>query len=79
MLNSYEAIYDNGILRWLGEKPEGNRLYVVVTVVKTKDAPETIDDEALGLDLDSEAVEQLQLARLDREKGNYDAYIKSEK
>jgi hypothetical protein len=75
MLNSYEAIYDNGILQWLGDKPEGNRLYVVVTVVEMKNVSDRIDDETLGLDLDSEAVEQLHKARLDREKGNYDAYI----
>jgi len=75
MLKSYEAIYDNGILNWVSDKPEGNRLVVLVTIIETKDVSDKIDDEALGLDLDPEAVEQLQLARLDREKGNYDAYI----
>jgi hypothetical protein len=31
--------------------------------------------EILGLDLDSEALEDLRLAREDRETGNHEAYI----
>ena len=30
MLKSYEAIYDNGHLDWLGEKPSANKIKVIV-------------------------------------------------
>jgi len=32
MLKSYEAIYDNDHLNWLGEKPSANRIKVIVIV-----------------------------------------------
>ena len=34
-----------------------------------------IIEELLGLDLDAEAIDDLETARQDREKGNVDAYI----
>lgn len=32
MLKSYEAIYDNGQLNWLGEKPVINKTRVIVVI-----------------------------------------------
>jgi hypothetical protein len=34
MLRNYEAFYDNGILEWIGDKPQGNRFFVIVTVIE---------------------------------------------
>ncbi len=33
MLKSYEAIYENGQVQWLGEKPEINHARLIVTVL----------------------------------------------
>ncbi len=33
MLQSYEAIYDHGIMKWLGEKPADIEAHVIVTVL----------------------------------------------
>lgn len=33
MLQSYEAIYDHGIIKWLGEKPADIQARVIVTVL----------------------------------------------
>lgn len=34
MLHSYEAIYDHGIMKWLGEKPADIEARVIVTVLQ---------------------------------------------
>ena len=34
MLKSYEAIYENGQVKWLGEKPEFNHARLIVTVLE---------------------------------------------
>ena len=33
MLKSYEAIYENGQVQWLGERPEVNHARLIVTVL----------------------------------------------
>jgi hypothetical protein len=34
MLKSYEAIYENGQVQWLGERPEINHTHLIVTVLE---------------------------------------------
>ena len=34
MLNSYEAIYDNGQLKWLNDQPDVTHSRVIVTIVE---------------------------------------------
>jgi|GEM_PF-748138 len=34
MFDTYEAVYQHGMLQWLDEKPKGNCLHVMVTVLK---------------------------------------------
>ncbi len=34
MLKSYEAVYDHGELKWVGDQPPDGRLKVIVTVVE---------------------------------------------
>lgn len=34
MLKSYEAIYENGQIQWLGERPEVNHARLIVTVLE---------------------------------------------
>ncbi len=34
MLQSYEAIYDNGTLKWVKDSPQHDKLKVIVTVVE---------------------------------------------
>lgn len=38
MLNSYEAVYENGQLKWLADKPSISSARVIVTIVE-----ETVD------------------------------------
>ena len=33
MLKSYEAIYDHGKMKWLGDKPKVEQAHVIVTVL----------------------------------------------
>ena len=33
MLQSYEAIYEHGAIKWLGEKPSVNQAHVIVTIL----------------------------------------------
>ncbi len=33
MLKSYEAIYDHGKMKWLGDKPKDKHAHVIVTVL----------------------------------------------
>ncbi len=49
MLKSYEAIYENGQLKWLAEQPEVAEARVIVTIlpetapiVKRRSAPDSI-------------------------------------
>lgn len=34
MLKSYEAVYEDGTLRWVREQPAGKRMKVIVTVLE---------------------------------------------
>lgn len=34
MLKSYEAVYEEGTLRWIGEQPAAKRMKVIVTVLE---------------------------------------------
>ena len=34
MLKSYEAIYENGQVKWLGEQPEINSARIIITVLE---------------------------------------------
>ena len=34
MLKSYEAVYEDGTLRWVREQPEAKRMRVIVTVLE---------------------------------------------
>ena len=57
-----------------------NKKYVVDEQGKLKEVIIPVDDfrkieELLGWDLDDEAVQQLREAKMDREKGNIDAYV----
>lgn len=36
MLNSYEAIYHDGMLQWIAGVPDGDNLRVIVTVLERK-------------------------------------------
>jgi hypothetical protein len=44
MLKSYEAIYEDGRLKWLGDRPAAKRLKVIVTVLEEES---DIDDAAM--------------------------------
>lgn len=46
MLSSYEAIYDHGLLTWLGETPGPVRARVIVTLMREPAAEETTDSQA---------------------------------
>ena len=37
MLQSYEAIYDHGAMKWLGDKPPIKHAYVIVTILAEND------------------------------------------
>ena len=37
MLQSYEAIYEHGAMRWLGDKPPIKQAHVIVTILPEKD------------------------------------------
>ena len=57
-----------------------NKKYIVDEHGKPKEVIIPVDDfrkieELLGWDLDDEAVQQLREAKMDREKGNIDAYV----
>ena len=57
-----------------------NKKYIVDEQGNPKEVIIPIDDfrkieELLGLDLDDETVQQLRKAKMDREKGNKEAYI----
>ncbi|MEB3884714.1 hypothetical protein [Lyngbya sp. CCY1209] len=39
MLKSYEAIYENGQVKWLGEKPEVESARIIVTVLEETQLP----------------------------------------
>jgi hypothetical protein len=39
MLKSYEAIYENGQVKWLGEKPSVESARLIVTVLEESAAP----------------------------------------
>jgi hypothetical protein len=38
MLQSYEAIYEHGDIKWLGDKPPLRHAYVIVTILAEKGA-----------------------------------------
>ncbi len=37
MLRSYEAYYENGRFRWIGDKPDAERAKVIVTLLSEQD------------------------------------------
>lgn len=37
MLRSYEAIYEHGVMKWLGDKPPIKQAHVIVTILADKD------------------------------------------
>lgn len=37
MLQSYEAIYEHGAMKWLGDKPPIKHAYVIVTILAEKE------------------------------------------
>jgi len=39
MLKSYEAIYENGRVKWLGEQPSVDSARLIVTVLEKKTTP----------------------------------------
>ncbi len=39
MLKSYEAIYENGQVKWLAEQPEVNSARIIVTVLEENPSP----------------------------------------
>jgi hypothetical protein len=39
MLNSYEAIYENGQVKWLAEQPQVSSARIIVTVLEETQAP----------------------------------------
>lgn len=41
-LQSYEAIYDHGQMKWLGDRPDVEEARVIVTVLSDKDIVPTI-------------------------------------
>ena len=38
MLQSYEAFYDHGTMKWLGDKPPVKQAHVIVTILAEKEA-----------------------------------------
>ena len=38
MLQSYEAIYEHGTMKWLGDKPPIKQAHVIVTILPEKEA-----------------------------------------
>lgn len=40
MLKSYEAVYEDGTLRWLREQPSAKRMKVIVTVLEEEASAE---------------------------------------
>ena len=38
MLQSYEAIYEHGAMKWLGDKPPIKQAHVIVTILPEKEA-----------------------------------------
>jgi len=42
MLKSYEAIYENGQVKWLGEQPTVQSARLIVTVLEETTAPKVI-------------------------------------
>lgn len=48
MLKSYEAVYEDGTLQWLREKPAAKRMRVIVTVLEEEaDARSLVTRKAL--------------------------------
>jgi len=48
MLKSYEAVYEDGTLRWVREKPAAKRMKVIVTVLEEEtDAQTAIDRKTI--------------------------------
>jgi hypothetical protein len=41
MLKSYEAVYEDGRLKWVGDRPASKRLKVIVTVLEEGHSAET--------------------------------------
>lgn len=41
-LQSYEAIYDHGQMKWLGDRPQVDEARVIVTILSSK-----VDDQAV--------------------------------
>lgn len=39
MLKSYEAIYENGQVKWLKEQPEIKTARIIVTILEERDVP----------------------------------------
>ncbi|WP_013324437.1 hypothetical protein [Gloeothece verrucosa] len=39
MLQSYEAIYENGQVKWLGEQPQVKSARIIVTILEETEAP----------------------------------------
>ncbi|MCX7113578.1 MAG: hypothetical protein NTX45_26500 [Proteobacteria bacterium] len=50
MLKSYEAIYDNGYLQWLGKSPRLNHARVMVVIAESDEdeTPQTIQQDING-------------------------------
>lgn len=40
MLNSYEAIYDQGLIQWIDQPPPLEKAHVIVTVLPAANEPE---------------------------------------
>jgi hypothetical protein len=48
MLKSYEAVYEDGKLRWVREQPDARRMKVIVTVLEEEtDAQRAVTGKAL--------------------------------
>lgn len=41
-LQSYEAIYDHGLMKWLGDRPQVDEARVIVTILSSK-----VDDQVV--------------------------------
>ncbi len=39
MLKSYEAIYENGQIKWLAEQPDVERARAIVTILEASESP----------------------------------------
>lgn len=58
MLKSYEAIYDNGQLKWLSDQPQVTSARIIVTILEEEDkegAPEPVKRRSPGASIAGKA------------------------